>query len=290
MPLDQAVLDYQVVAASTGAEGERQMDVVAVAARRDMVSGAARRPAQRRPAAGRDRPLGLRHDPRARRRRRAAPTMPERPPWRRPRSTATSATSPTSPSRAARTACSPASRPFGVEAIAAAARRARGDAARGRPRVAARGRARGADRRTSATTATSAEAAREALERGRRASWSTSFALSLEFYGAQEGAAADRARRRLRPRQHDPGPARASPERPRPARSSSDARRRSRHLDDEDAARLTVSYGLALEAVGDAPRQPDPAEEPAAATAHPMRTGGVRLRHARRARARRCSA
>jgi len=38
MPLDQAVLDHQVVARETGGEGERQMDVVAVAARRDMVS------------------------------------------------------------------------------------------------------------------------------------------------------------------------------------------------------------------------------------------------------------
>jgi type IV pilus assembly protein PilM len=37
MPLDQAVLDHHVVARETGASGERQMDVVAVAARRDMV-------------------------------------------------------------------------------------------------------------------------------------------------------------------------------------------------------------------------------------------------------------
>ncbi|MBA2545473.1 MAG: type IV pilus assembly protein PilM [Solirubrobacterales bacterium] len=38
MPLDQAVLDHQVIARENGPEGERQMDVVAVAARRDMVS------------------------------------------------------------------------------------------------------------------------------------------------------------------------------------------------------------------------------------------------------------
>lgn len=38
MPLDQAVLDHQVVARENGPDGERQMDVVAVAARRDMVS------------------------------------------------------------------------------------------------------------------------------------------------------------------------------------------------------------------------------------------------------------
>jgi type IV pilus assembly protein PilM len=38
MPLDQAVLDHRVVARETGPEGHRQMDVVAVAARRDMVT------------------------------------------------------------------------------------------------------------------------------------------------------------------------------------------------------------------------------------------------------------
>jgi type IV pilus assembly protein PilM len=51
MPLDQAVLDHQVVAKETDVEGERQMDVVAVAARRDMVSSmlAAMRKAGLRP-------------------------------------------------------------------------------------------------------------------------------------------------------------------------------------------------------------------------------------------------
>ena len=38
MPLDQAVLDHQVVSRQQGPDGERQMDVVAVAARRDMVT------------------------------------------------------------------------------------------------------------------------------------------------------------------------------------------------------------------------------------------------------------
>jgi type IV pilus assembly protein PilM len=38
MPLDQAILDHHVVARETGAEGTRQMDVVTVAARRDMVA------------------------------------------------------------------------------------------------------------------------------------------------------------------------------------------------------------------------------------------------------------
>jgi type IV pilus assembly protein PilM len=39
MPLDQAVLDHQVVAKRDGADGNRVMDVLAVAARRDMVAG-----------------------------------------------------------------------------------------------------------------------------------------------------------------------------------------------------------------------------------------------------------
>jgi type IV pilus assembly protein PilM len=38
MPLDQAVLDWQVAGQSSGPEGQRQMDVVAVAARRDMLA------------------------------------------------------------------------------------------------------------------------------------------------------------------------------------------------------------------------------------------------------------
>ncbi len=38
MPLDQAVLDYQVVGHAEGAGGARQMDVIIVAARRDMIA------------------------------------------------------------------------------------------------------------------------------------------------------------------------------------------------------------------------------------------------------------
>jgi type IV pilus assembly protein PilM len=39
MPLDQAVMDWQVVSHSSGADGERLIDVVAVAARREALSG-----------------------------------------------------------------------------------------------------------------------------------------------------------------------------------------------------------------------------------------------------------
>jgi type IV pilus assembly protein PilM len=37
MPLDQAVLDHRVISRGTGPEGDRQMEVLAVAARRDMI-------------------------------------------------------------------------------------------------------------------------------------------------------------------------------------------------------------------------------------------------------------
>src|SRR5262249_57246329 len=39
MPLENAVLDWQVVGYSTGENGERQMDVVVVAARRELLGG-----------------------------------------------------------------------------------------------------------------------------------------------------------------------------------------------------------------------------------------------------------
>ena len=60
MPLDQAVLDWQVVGEPSGEEGQRQVDVVAVAARRDMLAAVHRRAAPRRTAADRHRPLRLR--------------------------------------------------------------------------------------------------------------------------------------------------------------------------------------------------------------------------------------
>src|SRR5262245_46843477 len=41
MPLDQAILDHEVVGRQAGPEGQRHMDVLAVAARRDMVASLA---------------------------------------------------------------------------------------------------------------------------------------------------------------------------------------------------------------------------------------------------------
>ena len=105
MPLDQAVLEHQVVGGVPAEEGSPpQVDVVVVAARRDMIGSFLEPIRARRPRAGRRRPLRLRHDPRPGRRRSAtaagtaavdaaaeARRQPQRPSTRS--STATSATS-----------------------------------------------------------------------------------------------------------------------------------------------------------------------------------------------------
>jgi type IV pilus assembly protein PilM len=56
MPLDQAVLDWQVIGHSQGEAGDHRVDVVAVAARRDMVQGV-----MRALQAGGLRPIGIDH-------------------------------------------------------------------------------------------------------------------------------------------------------------------------------------------------------------------------------------
>ena len=89
-------------------------------------------------------------------------------------------------------------------------------------------------------------AAREALEEGsaqarRRAA---PLARVLRRPG---GCAAGRARRRRRPGQHDPRPRRPASAGARPAVRARRAPRRSPSLGDDAAARLTLSYGLALE-------------------------------------------
>ena len=56
MPLDQAVLDWQVIGHSQGESEERRVDVVAVAARRDMLQGV-----MRALQAGGLRPIGIDH-------------------------------------------------------------------------------------------------------------------------------------------------------------------------------------------------------------------------------------
>ena len=134
MPLDQAVLDWQVIGHTTDENGDRKVDVVAVAARRDMIAQVLKAVS----VAGL-RPIGIDHSAfgmiRALAREVGAPVGPgefvSAPPYeeraaaitqgvqgpvqtrtsRRPSSTATWATSPTLPSLAGVRACSPASPP-----------------------------------------------------------------------------------------------------------------------------------------------------------------------------------
>ncbi len=65
MPLDQSVLDWQVVGHSTDENGERKVEVVAVAARRDMIAQLLEALSIAGRAADRHRPFRFRHDPRA---------------------------------------------------------------------------------------------------------------------------------------------------------------------------------------------------------------------------------
>ena len=60
MPLEKRCLTGRWCGHSTGENGERQIDVVVVAARRDMLGGSDGRAEPGGPAPGRDRPLGLR--------------------------------------------------------------------------------------------------------------------------------------------------------------------------------------------------------------------------------------
>ncbi len=220
---------------ATGENGERYVDVVAVAARRDMLGGLMQALDAGGPAPGRDRPLRVRDDPRARRRgpsRRssrattstppALATSPVRPAGgavpqpaeasaprsgaearARRGSTATSATSPTSRSPAARPACSPGSRRSG---------------SRGSPRSLAERReltlehARqwlvhvGLDRPARGDRGRRRDGARRPrrARRGRRRELVDELRLSLEYYAAQEGAVPVDGDRRLRPGDDDP--------------------------------------------------------------------------------------
>ena len=130
MPLDQAVLDHRVVGGVPAQEGVAAADR---RRRRRRPPRHDRRPAraaaQRRPRAGRRRPLRLRPDPGARELRAAAPAPavdddgePD-PAAPRRSSTATSATSPTSPSPSGRSCLFTRVSPVGLENFAAGARR-----------------------------------------------------------------------------------------------------------------------------------------------------------------------
>ena len=259
MPLDQAVLEHQVVGGVPAEEGAApQVDVVVVAARRDMVASFVEpmRRAGLEPvgvdlsAFGMIRALA---DAGAGRRRassrRSAPA--------RPSSTATSATSPTSPSPAAAPASSPASPTPASRRSPARLAATRGlspeHAAQWLAHVGLEQPRRGRSR----ATPRSSPQARAALEEGvaapaRRAA---PLARLLRRPGERRAGRADRP---LRPRQRDPRPRRArwkrglgAADRRRPAR------RRSAASTTPPPPGSTLSYGLALESY-DAPGQPDP--------------------------------
>ena len=247
MPLDQAVLEHQVVGGVPAEEGQApQVDVIVVAARRDMVSLVPRADPAGRARAGRGRSLRLRDDPRARRRARAASSAAVAEASRLARSsTAASATSPTLRSPAAAPASSPAFPHAGLEPPTEA------------PRLRARAQPRARDRSGSPTSAWSGRRRRArgrrrhrrrrapALGRGRPALLDE-LRLSLDYYGAQE-AALPVERIVLC------GPGSALPASPRRWKRGSACRSRSARpdalagFDESAAARLTVPFGLALE-------------------------------------------
>jgi type IV pilus assembly protein PilM len=236
MPLDQAVLDHQVVAkGGTGAQGERQMDVLAVAARRDMVSSllGALREAGLKPvgidlaAFGVIRALGDGNG--------AGETT-----------TLYCYLGDITNLAVARGDACLFTRvaPFGVESIAARVAERQtmplDDARDWLLEV-------GLEESTDAfgEERERAESAREALEEG-ASKLVDELRLTLEFYGAQEGVPAiervvvcgPASTIEGLPERVQEGLGLAIESKTPPALS---------HLDEEDAARLTVSYGLALE-------------------------------------------
>ena len=277
MPLEQAVLDWQVVGHATGANGERQVEVVAVAARRDMLGGLM----QALSRAGL-RPVGIDLSAfgmiRALARESYAPVEPggyvdapgsgaavrtssgspgtlrgegsaageSAPRGARPRagSTATSATSRTSRWPAARPACSLASRR---------------SASRGSPRSSPSGDsspsstpasglstwAWSSRSRGSRATRETIAGAREALAEG-AARLVDELRLSLEYYAAQEGAVPIEGVVACGPGTTIPGLAQRL-QRDLGQRFEIGRPRALAHLDEAAAARLTLSFGLALE-------------------------------------------
>lgn len=240
MPLEQAVLDHQVVAKQSGGEGERMMDVVAVAARRDMVHSQLKALED----AGL-RPVGIDLSAFGMIRALSAGT-PE------PEAGSVLTTTLychlgdiTNLAVARGTQCLfTRIAPYGIENIATrVAESARMPSHQAREWLVEVGLVEAlqdfdGDR-------AEAETAREALLEG-ASKLVDELRVSLEYYGAQEGAAAIERVAICGPGSAIPGLAERiqdgiglSIDSPSPAALG--------HLDSEDAARLTVSYGLALE-------------------------------------------
>ena len=267
MPLDQAVLDWEVIGHTTSDNGERRVEVVVVAARRDMVStlldavdkaglspvghrslgvrhdpGAAGRSA---PGSGRRRSSPRRH-PRGTSRAIAAPTSrppsPRRRGWRS--STATSATSINLAVAQGSNCLFTRISPFGIEGVAQKlAQRRELTLEHARQWLIHVGLAKPLEEVDGDTQTVAAT--RQVLEEG-AGKLADELRLSLEYYGAQEAAVAVEGIVACGPGTMIPGlierlqgdlghPFSVG----RPAALAS--------LDDATAARLTLSYGLALE-------------------------------------------
>lgn len=241
MPLEQAVLDHQVVAKREGPDGNRVMDVLAVAARRDMVVGLleALRGAGLQPvgidlsAFGMIRAL---KDPSAA----TSAVMGDAP---LPTTLYCHLGDVTNLAVARGDECLFARvSPFGIETIA--------DRLAGRQGVAIDD-ARdllmevGLEEDVELFSQDGAGVAREALEEG-ATKLAEELRMSMDFYGAQEGVTPVDRVVLCGPGSTVPG----LPERIQAGLTlevSVDLPAALSHLDQEDAARLTVSYGLALE-------------------------------------------
>ena len=241
MPLDQAVLDHQVVARRDGADGNRVMDVLAVAARRDMVAGLleAVRGAGLQPvgidlsAFGMIRALKDRSAP-------SAPQTGEAP---LPTSLYCHLGDVTNLAVARGDDCLFARvSPFGIETIADRLANRRGiaidDARELLMEV-------GLEEDVELFGEQGASGAREALEEG-ATKLAEELRMSMDFYGAQDDVTPVDRVVICGPGSTIPG----LPERIQDGLTlqvSVDLPAALSHLDQEDAARLTVSYGLALE-------------------------------------------
>jgi type IV pilus assembly protein PilM len=241
MPLEQAVLDHQVVAKRDGGDGNRVMDVLAVAARRDMVVGLleAVRGAGLQPlgidlsAFGMIRAL----------KDRTVPTAPEMGNAPAPTKLYCHLGDVTNLAVARGNDCLFARvSPFGIETIA--------DRLAGRQSIAIE-EARdllmevGLEEDVDLFKQDGAIAAREGLEEG-ATKLAEELRMSMDFYGAQDGVTPVDRVVLCGPGCTIPGLA----ERIQGGLTlevSVDLPAALAHLDEEDAARLTVSYGLALE-------------------------------------------
>ena len=254
MPLDQAVLDHHVISRDDGPEGQRQMDVVAVAARRDMVSSllAALRKAGLRPvgidlsafgmlrALGTDQVLGSNGGPSEASGDPGSEQLPQP-------TTLYAHLGDITNLAVARGAQCLFTRiaPFGLENIAA--RLAEGESMPledAREWIVDVGLDDSLDEFVS--NRETAAAAQEALSEGAK-KLVDELRVSMEFYSAQEGAPPIE-------RVVLCGPGSTIPGLPEHVQAGLGLGLESMtppalaHLDEEDAARLTVSYGLALEA------------------------------------------